>query len=589
MDSVNTTVTTLEDVQRIVETARLSPFQRRDMLSALKRICEMAGMAPSMVATEPGALRVLISKILPAAHGVGRKTWSNLLCGLRAALRLAGVIDPPLQGDASRHPAWAPLAQAIAGDKRLSSGLAPFQNWCAALGLTPDDVDDAVVRRFHAWLEHRTLRRKPRDIARSIPKLWNEASKRIEIWPKTTLSPISFKAPQKWLGWPELGESFRADVEAYLAMRGSPDIFDETPNAPKKPLAPSTLHQQKEHLRLAASVLVESGIPVEEITSLAELVKPERFKIILRHYYERAKGRPNAFVIGVAQTLLQVARYHLALSQEELSHLRRIASKLPAVPLDLTPKNKALVFKFESDALKAKLLFLPDELQAEVTKTLEKGQLLFVAAQMAIAIDIQLAIALRPQNLSTLNWRRHFLEPDGPRGCLLLVIPAGEMKSRKDDFVAEIPIEVARRLRWYRRSILPRLSADPDGDLFVTAKGIRKNQRTLTLQMLRTIRKRLGIHLTAHQYRHLLGNSYLDANPHDTETARLLLGHAWTKTTRIYLGSQTRRASRAYNEFLFEQRERLKLRRKRKLRRKLKANIKQTSQNEDPGGQPCAD
>jgi site-specific recombinase XerC len=152
-----------------------------------------------------------------------------------------------------------------------------------------------------------------------------------------------------------------------------------------------------------------------------------------------------------------------------------------------------------------------------------------------------------------------------------MVIPAAEMKSRKDDFVAEIPFEVARRLRWYRRSILPRLSADPDGDLFVTAKGIKKDQRTLTLQMLRTIRKRLGVHLTTHQYRHLLGNSYLDANPHDTETARLLLGHAWTKTTRIYLGSQTRRASRAYNNFLLEQREKLKLRRKRQLPRKRKS------------------
>jgi len=48
------------------------------------------------------------------------------------------------------------------------------------------------------------------------------------------------------------------------------------------------------------------------------------------------------------------------------------------------------------------------------------GRVLFVEAQMAIAIDIQLAIALRPQNLSTLNWRRHLNEPDGPRGRLLL-------------------------------------------------------------------------------------------------------------------------------------------------------------------------
>ena len=92
------------------------------MLSAVKRICEMAGMAPATVAAEPVALRAMISKILPAGHGVGRKTWSNLLSGSRAALRLAGVIDPALQGDASRHPAWAPLTQASPATSGFRAG-----------------------------------------------------------------------------------------------------------------------------------------------------------------------------------------------------------------------------------------------------------------------------------------------------------------------------------------------------------------------------------------------------------------------------------------------------------------------------------
>jgi hypothetical protein len=95
--------------------------------------------------------------------------------------------------------------------------------------------------------------------------------------------------------------------------------------------------------------------------------------------------------------------------------------------------------------------------------------------------------------------------------------------------------------------------------------------------------------MTAHQFRHLLGNSYLDANPHDTETARLLLGHAWTKTTRIYVGSQTRRASRAYNEFLFEQREVLKLRRKRQLKRKPKVKKEKQTIKEPQEEPSCVD
>ena len=50
--------------------------------------------------------------------------------------------------------------------------------------------------------------------------------------------------------------------------------------------------------------------------------------------------------------------------------------------------------------------------------------------------------------------------------------------------------------------------------------------------------------MTVHQFRHLAGYFYLEDNPEDTETVRALLGHAWSKTTRIYVGSESRRAGK---------------------------------------------
>jgi len=78
--------------------------------------------------------------------------------------------------------------------------------------------------------------------------------------------------------------------------------------------------------------------------------------------------------------------------------------------------------------------------------------------------------------------------------------------------------------------------------------------------------------MTVHQFRHLAGNFYLEDNPEDTETVRALLGHARSKTTRIYLGSQSRRAGKAYGRFVINKREELKLRLKRQ--RKPKCNKK---------------
>jgi integrase len=561
---------TLENVLGAVQKADLPPFQGRDMTSAIKRLCEMAGVAPATSPAKAPSIRAMLAKIRPAAHGVSPKTWSNLVSRFRAALRLAGVIEPAGQGSAMQHPGWAPLVQAIADDKRLYCGLCSFFNWSASQDIAPEELDNAAVQRFHGWLETRTLCPKPRDVVRRVPYLWNEASEKFETWPQIKLTPISFKSPPKRRQWCDLSESFRHDVEAYLAMRAQPDPFDESPSAPPRPLATTTLRQQREHLRLSASVLIESGVPVEEIAGLADLVEPERFKVILLPYHLRANRQPNAFVICLAQTLIQVAQFHVGASEELIAQLKRIASKLPGIPHELTRKNQALLRHFESDRLKAKLFFLPAQLVAEVTTTLETGPLDYVKAQVAIAIAFQLAIPLRPQNLSQLNWRRHFSEPDGPKERLLLHIPKEETKSGKQDFTAEVPDHAARRLRWYRRHILSRLNADLDGDLFVTEKGKKKDQKTLAIQIIKTIERSLGIHMTPHQFRHLCGTLYLEENPEDLETARALLGHAWSKTTLIYVGSSSRRASRAYGNFVFKQREKLKLKRKRQLNRKSK-------------------
>jgi integrase len=552
----NRVVATLADVLAVIDRAGLTGTRRRDMVSAVNRICEMAGTAPASMPAEPPGLRETLSRIRPAAHDVSAKSYSNLRSLLAAALQLAGAVDPLGRGAAKRHPGWESLLQAVADDKRLSNGLTAFANWCANQGISPGEVDDRAVQQFLIWLEAKTLHPKPRDIVRRVPNIWNEASIGFNSWPTTKLTTLSFKAPPKHLKWSDLSPSFRHDADAYLELRANPDLFDERPEAPKRPLAATTVRQQRIHLRLAASILVQKG---EEVDSLADLVRPERFKAILRHYHNQANGEPNAFVVGLAKTLIQAAQYHTGATPNGIAELKRLAGNLPAVPFDLTAKNKTLLRQLESDRLRAKLLFLPEQLMGDVTSDLERGRVRFVEAQVAIAIDILLALPLRPQNLSALGWQRNFTEPNGPRGQLLLHVAARETKSKRQDIVSEVLDEVARRLRWYRRHVLPRLAADVNGNLFVTERGKPKGQATLTKQITAVIARYIGIHMTPHQFRHFGATSYLEQHPEDFETARAILGHAWGKTTRIYAGSSSRRASRAYNQYLLKQREALKL------------------------------
>jgi integrase len=552
----NNATITLALVLRLVNEASLPATRRRDLISAVNRVCAMAGATPGSVPADPPLLRKTLSGIRPAAHGITDKSFTNLKSLFAAALQIAGVADPLGRGGAKRDPAWAAVLMAVADDKRLSNGLATFANWCADRVISPAEANDDAVQQFLGWLETRTLHPQPRNLARRVPRLWNESGTRLDSWPSTKLTPLSFRAPSRHLEWSELSLSFGQDVDAYLALRANPDPFDERPQAPRRPLAATTLRQQREHLRLAASILAQDG---EAATSLSDLISPDRFKSILRHYHNQANGEPNAFVITLAKTLIQVAQYHATVTSAELAELRRIAGKLPSVPFDLTVKNKTLLRQLESDRLQGKLLFLPEQLLGKVTKDLENGRLRLVEAQVAIAIDILLALPLRPQNLSCLSWQRNFSEPNGSRGQLLLHIAARDTKSKKQEIISEIPDEVARRLRWYRRHVLPHLGADVNGQLFVTKAGSPKSQQTLVLQITEAITRHVGIHMTPHQFRHFGATSYLEQHPEDFETARALLGHAWSKTTRIYAGSSTRRASRAYNQHLFRQREALKL------------------------------
>ena len=272
MDYNNNKIETLQHVLYAVQKADLPPVQNRDMISAIKRICEMAGMAPATFPAKAPAIRATLAKIRPAAHGVSQKTWANLLSRFRGALRFAGVIDLMGQGTAMQHPDWAPMIRAITGDKRQSFGQAAFANFSAARNISPQDVNDTVVQRFLGWLETRTLCPKPRDVVRRVPHLWNEASDQFRIWPKIKLTNLSFKSPPKRLQWSDLSENFRRDAQAYLAMRAEKDLFDKRPNAPSR-LAASTRRAQSEHLRLAASILIESGVPVEDIAALSDLVE----------------------------------------------------------------------------------------------------------------------------------------------------------------------------------------------------------------------------------------------------------------------------------------------------------------------------
>lgn len=89
--------------------------------------------------------------------------------------------------------------------------------------------------------------------------------------------------------------------------------------------------------------------------------------------------------------------------------------------------------------------------------------------------------------------------------------------------------------------------------LFVNADGSAKSQATIAWLIANYLKRRAGIVLTPHQFRHLSAKVLLDAEPGSFETVKQLLGHKSIKTTiGAYAGIDSRRAAR-HHQRLVEQ------------------------------------
>jgi integrase len=120
----------------------------------------------------------------------------------------------------------------------------------------------------------------------------------------------------------------------------------------------------------------------------------------------------------------------------------------------------------------------------------------------------------------------------------------------------ELPVTLAERLWKFRVSIAPEVIGSKPNGIFVSPAGKPRGQATIALAISKTVRSRLGVKLTPHQFRHIAAKIYLDQNPGGFELVRQLLGHKNLKTTiGAYAGINTRRAGRAHAKLLMQLKE----------------------------------
>lgn len=526
---------TLADVSEQVTQSSLSETRKRDCLSALRRTANLLEQDLSALPADVGYLRDRLACLNPASFGVSAHTWSNLRSNLFRAIETSGLHPVLRTAKVPLAEPWRDLYTRIP-DRRTREGLSRFARFCSLNGTAPQQVELRTLQIFGEAVRTSTLARKASVLERDVATLWNRLIDRSLAEDLTRLDlPNRRPAPKRVL-WDDLPASFRSDVDTHLVWTAGDDPFALDPRP--RPLSKGSVRLRRQFIQSAVTALVAVGTPAQQLTGLRDLVTPAAFKSILRQRHTEAGQQANAYNAGLAKALIAIAKEWVKPGAQTLNELKRLATKLPRLSPGLTDKNNALLRGFGDPELLRRLLALPDRLWREAL-AMAPSQRRLAKAQAALAIAILTYAPLRIANLSALMFDKTLFLPARAGQESLIEIPAAQMKNR-EPFTIALPAKITAMLRTYRTQILKGSAV-----LFENGQGKPKLPTTVSWLVERTIRRHVGIDMTAHQFRHLAAKVILDADPSAYESVRQLLGHRNLATTiNNYAGLDTRRAGR---------------------------------------------
>jgi len=385
---------------------------------------------------------------------------------------------------------------------------------------------------------------------RALVRHWNAGVAKIPGWPNFTLSDLPYVKRFTGPAWEDFPQGLRDDIDAYCERIGkrhrtaSGRIF--------RPCKQSTIDTRRRELIAAVRAGVGAGIPLEELRSLRDLLRPDRVEIITEFYWEKNGERPSLYTIDLASKLLALARSE-ALSEVEIERLDEIRIALEQYrSTGLTEKNRRLIRQIAQSDVWREVVRLPHRLMADARinrKT--KPYRAAVTAQLAIAILILIRAPIRMQNLSSICIGLNLIRPGGPGAPYMLVFPDYDVKNG-------VPLEFAfdetttALIDEYIYQHRPHLMRGFNHDWFFAGEAQGpKTTKTLSEQISDRLWKELGLEVTPHQFRHAAAYIILKADPGNYELVRRVLGHrSITTTLNFYIGLETLEATRQFGEMV---------------------------------------
>jgi integrase len=530
------------------ENSSLKSTRRRDMISGLRRVAKALGLPPQDVYCHGRWLQPRLSKISPARLGISQKAWQNAVSDARAAMVHAGIVERRFNRITDLTQEWHNLwTQVLATEsKSLQPALCRFVHFLNNHGVSPDQVCEEHALAYHKALVCNEISKSPEVAHRAAVNGWNLAADLIQAWPRIRLT---LECRQKIIKLPDsqFPQGFIGEVDQLMARLSTPDPLAE--DGPTRALRPVSIAQYRRQLIRFASEVVNSGVPVDQMQSLAVLLRPDMAERGLRQMLSRNGNESTTTIAEVAGRLRNFSKITNQPAETQ-TNLDRLARRLAVAPQQgMTRKNRERLRVLQNDKSMLRLLNLPDRLFANPPKGKANAYMKALAREDAVAIAILLVCPIRIKNLAGIHLERHIQRPGDGRAYLVLT--EDDLKTdRPLEF--ELPKELIRMIDRHLATRSPHMCPVGTTWLFPRRDG---QQSVLSSQLASRITKRvgkeLGFEVNAHLFRHLAVMNWLDANPGGYEVARRLLGHSEvSRTINLYSGLEVKSATRAFADLI---------------------------------------
>jgi hypothetical protein len=521
---------------------------RRHWTTSLRQIAKALDKPLEAIPARYSAVRADLINLHQVPAGLTAKTLRNHKSNTKTALLwLAREKGIPEHG-APLSAEWVDLKAKIK-DALVRWRLSSFMRFCSANNISPWEVDEEVADRFMAY---RIMCGQSADTAfrRLMARAWNGNVGMVEGWPTKRLIEPPAKSLVE-IAWSAFPEGLERDIESYL--KGLTKVRKNRLGQRIRPLKPITIRTRRAELQGAARMAVKVGVPIKTLDSLALLLAPPVAERVLNGYSEKNGGHPKLYTIQLAGRFLGIAKETKCLSDADCELLDEMRAMLEEDrPEGFTPKNTALIQKILTPGVWDRVVNLPFAMINEARQRQECSPVrAAVTAQLAVAIAILCIVPVRIKNLSEIRLGFNLSKPGGTKSQYWLNFPNYDVKNR---IKLEHPLEdhVTPLIDEYVHEFRPTLLRGRDEDcLFPGMRSGSKGRVTFSGQITERIAKRIGLRITAHQFRHAVGALILEKFPGNYELVRLILGHRNIQTTiRCYAGLKEIQATRILGKII---------------------------------------